>query len=160
MSTIERAMPSRRTLLRTAAWTASAVSLAVSAPAFAAASPVPSAKLAVVSASITRGAQDRITVDVTIRNDGSAQTVALQARVLSPGTGLGTTASAPEGWTGGDTTGVWTASVQLAAGRTPKTFQLAFDPAPNSKKKATTVSVEFTTNGGTGAFTSTALPGN
>lgn len=65
MSTQPRLQPSRRTVLRTAVWTAPAVSIAVAAPAFAA-----SGDSGTASGSLTRDSKKGLTFTVSFRNTG------------------------------------------------------------------------------------------
>lgn len=65
MSTPTRLAPSRRTVLRTAVWTAPAVSIAVAAPAFAA-----SGDSGTASGTVTRDSKKGLTFNVDFKNTG------------------------------------------------------------------------------------------
>lgn len=122
MSSQPRLQPTRRTVLRTAAWTAPAVSIAVAAPAFASASLVPKGDVSAVSPDkFSDGSDKYVRWDLWVTNTGSTPitTLTVVFSFLDNGSEsavLSSVINSTSGsWTWSGLTASWTGSL----GKTP-----------------------------------------
>ncbi|QIK75227.1 hypothetical protein [Nocardioides piscis] len=151
-------MPTRRTVVRTAVWTAPAVSLAVASPAFANSNPSPSATLA--SPTVSNGVY---TVSPVL-TAGSAPLTVLRATFTvsfngTPGAGKFLPTVAGSGWSGGAngnaSSGIYTPSNGSVAASGTMTMP-AIDIDSKGNTVFNTITVVFEWTDGTVSGTTTA----
>lgn len=135
----------RRTIVKAGvatAWAVPLVQVVAAAPAFAAVSGP--ASLSGASGSITRH-DGTYTARISLTNTGGSATQALTATLSFSIAQGNVTASRPAGWTGAVPT--WTATEQIAAGGRGS-FNVEFTVPPGHADDSVTVTISFTTAGG------------